>query len=269
MKLSRIIVLFLALAAAGGAFLMASRPGPPQPAPVAVLPPPAPATDDIVVASHDLALGTKIAEGDLAWLSWPKDAVPAGTTRKSQDPKAFETLTGSIVRAVMFQGEPVRAEKIIKGDNAGFLSALLPTGMRAVAINIDSQGATTAGGFILPNDRVDVVRTYRQESKPGTPAANNDALVTDTLLTNVKVLAIGPNLQEKNGQSVVVGSNATLELEPQQAETIIQNQRTGQLSLVLRSMLDSHQASGGVTTRQASHGLSVVRYGTITEDTGR
>ena len=269
MKISRIIVLFLALAAAGGAFWIASRPGPPQPAPVAALPPPAPVTDDVVVAAHDLVLGAKIGDGDLAWLSWPKDAVPAGAMRKSQDAKAVEELKGAIVRVAMFQNEPVRPEKVIKGDNAGFMSALLPTGMRAVAINIDSQGATTAGGFILPNDRVDVVRTYRQETKPGSPAGNGDNLITDTLLTNVKVLAIGQNVQEKNGQSVVVGSNATLELEPQQAETIIQNQRTGQLSLVLRSMLDSHQASGSVTTRQASHGLSVVRYGTITEDTGR
>ncbi|MGI3901690.1 MAG: Flp pilus assembly protein CpaB [Janthinobacterium lividum] len=269
MKISRIIVLFLALVAAGGAFVLASRPGPPQPAPVAALPPPPPATDDVVVAAHDLALGIKIGDGDLAWLSWPKDSVPAGATRKSQDPKALEELRGSIVRAVMFQGEPVRPEKIVKGDNAGFMSALLPTGMRAVAINIDSQGATTAGGFILPNDRVDVVRTYRQESKPGSPAAAGDNYLTDTLLTNIKVLAIGQNIQEKNGQPVVVGSNATLELEPSQAETVILAQRTGQLSLVLRSMLDSRQASGGVTTRQAAHGLSVVRYGTITEDTGR
>ncbi len=269
MKISRIIVLFLALAAAGGAFWLASRPGPPQPAPVAALPPPPPATDDVVVAAHDLALGVKIGDGDLAWLGWPKDSVPAGALRKSQDPKALEELKGAIVRVVMVQSEIVRPEKVIKGDNAGFMSALLPTGMRAVAINIDSQGATTAGGFILPNDRVDVVRTYRQDIKPGSPATGGDNYLTDTLLTNVKVLAIGQNIQEKNGQSVVVGSNATLELEPQQAETVILAQRTGQLSLVLRSMLDSRQASGGVPTRQAAHGLSVVRYGTITEDTGR
>ena len=151
---------------------------------------------------------------------------------------------------------------------SGFMSAILPTGKRAVAINIDSQGATTAGGFILPNDRVDVVRTYRPESKPGAAPAGADAYQTDTLLTNVKVLAIGQNVQEKNGQPVVVGSNATLELDPGEAETVIQAQRTGQLSLVLRSMLDAHQTET-VAARQAGHGLSVVRYGTISEDHGR
>ncbi|RYB07666.1 Flp pilus assembly protein CpaB [Lichenibacterium ramalinae] len=270
MKKSRIIVLFLALAAAGGAFMLATGPGTPPPAPVAALPPPPPppTTDDVVAAARDLPLGTKIAESDLAWQSWPKDSVPANTLRRSQKPQAFEELKGSIVRSALFQGELVRTEKLIKGDNSGFMSAILPTGMRAVAINIDSQGATTAGGFILPNDRVDVVRTYRQEPKPGAAPTGGDNYLTDTLLSNVKVLAIGQNVQEKNGQPVVVGSNATLELDPEQAEVVILAQRTGQLSLVLRSMLDAHQA-GTVAARQASHGLSVVRYGNISEDHGR
>ena len=168
---------------------------------------------------------------------------------------------------IVFQGEPMRAEKLIHGDNSGFMSAILPTGKRAVAINIDSQGATTAGGFILPGDRVDVVRTFRQEAKPGTQQAG-ESYATDTLLTNVKVLAIGQNVQEKNGQPVVVGSNATLELDPSQAETVILAQRSGQLSLVLRSALDAHQATVAAN-REATHSLSVVRYGTVSEDTGR
>ncbi|MGI4765181.1 MAG: Flp pilus assembly protein CpaB, partial [Janthinobacterium lividum] len=139
----------------------------------------------------------------------------------------------------------------------------------AVAINIDSQGATTAGGFILPNDRVDVVRTYHQDPKPGTTAPSGDAYATDTLLSNIKVLAIGQNVQDKNGQQVVVGSNATLELDPPQAEQIINAQRTGQLSLVLRSVLDARQAATAAPAHEAAHGLSVVRYGTLSEDAGR
>ena len=108
----------------------------------------------------------------------------------------------------MIAGEPIRREKLVKGQ--GFMSAILPAGMRAVAINIDSQGATSAGGFILPGDRVDVIRTSRDASA----GASSDNYVSETLLQNVKVLAVGPNIQEKNGQSVVVGSNATLELDP-------------------------------------------------------
>ena len=270
MKKSRIIVLFLALAAAAGAFMLAGGSNPP-PTPVASLPqaaPPQLATDDVLVAAKDLPLGTRIADGDMAWQSWPKDGVPGGMLRKSQNAKALDEFKGAIVRAEMFAGEPIRPEKIIKGDG-GLMSVILPTGKRAVAINIDSQGATTAGGFILPNDRVDVVRTFHQETKPGTVAPSGDNYTTDTLLSNIKVLAIGQNVQDKNGQQVVVGSNATLELDPPQAEAVINAQRTGQLSLVLRSALDAHQATTAAPTHVASHGLSVVRYGTVSEDIGR
>lgn len=270
MKKSRIIVLFLALAAAAGAFMMAGGSSPPPPAPVAALPPvpPPPSTDDVLVAVKDLPLGTRVGDGDMAWQSWPKDAIPPGMLRRSQNGKALEDFKGATVRAALFAGEPVRGEKLIKGDG-GLMAVILPSGERAVAINIDSQGATTAGGFILPNDRVDVVRTFRQEPKPGAPATGGDNYATDTLLSDVKVLAIGQNVQEKNGQPVVVGSNATLELDPQQAETVINAQRTGQLSLVLRSVLDARGAATSAPTREASHGLSVVRYGTVSEDTGR
>jgi len=265
MKKSRIIVLFLALAAAAGAFVMASGSNPPAPEPVAALPPPPPKTDDVLVAAKNLPLGHKIGDGDLAWQAWPKDVVPPGTTIRNASPKSIEDDKGAIVRSAMFQGEPVRGEKLIKGDNNGFMSAILPSGKRAVAINIDSQGATTAGSFILPNDRVDVIKTYRQDPKPGAPPG--DVYISDTLLNDVKVLAIGQNFQDKDGQPVVVGSNATLELDPYQSETVILAQRTGQLSLVLRSMLDARQA--GEAPRQASHSLSVVRYGTVTEDGNR
>lgn len=271
MKKSRIIVLFLALAAAAGAFMVAGGSSPP-PAPVVALapppPPPPPTTDDVLVAAKDLPLGTRIADGDMAWQAWPKDVIPAGLLRRSQNGKALDDLKGATVRAQIFAGEPVRNEKVIKGDG-GLMAVILPSGKRAVAINIDSQGATTAGGFILPNDRVDVVRTFQQERKPGMPGNNGDDYATDTLLANVKVLAIGQNVQEKNGQPVVVGSNATLELDPQQAERVILAQRTGQLSLVLRSALDAGQAGTVAAVREAAHGLSIVRYGTVSQEVGR
>lgn len=269
MKKSRLILLFLALAAAAGAFVLASGDKPaPAPAPVAALPPPPPPTADVLVASRDLPLGHKIVDGDLAWKSWPKDSLPGGTVQKDANPKAIEDDKGAFVRSDIYTGDAIRAEKLIKAES-GFVSIMLASGRRAVAINVDSQGATSAGNFILPGDHVDVVKTFRPEPKPGSlQAAGQDAFQTETLLNNVKVLAIGPNLQNKDGLPVAAGSNATLELTPDEAETVILGQRTGQLSLVLRSTLDSAGATQGVT-RQAGHGLSVVRYGTITQDTGR
>lgn len=263
MKKSRIIALFLALAAAAGAFVLSSGQRAPTPEPKVADAPAAPTpTDDVLVAAKDIPLGTIVNEAEMQWQSWPKDAVPIGMIKKSENPTVVAELKGSIARASLIQGEPVRREKLIKSSNAGFMAAILPPGMRAVAINIDSQGATTAGGFILPNDRVDVVRTSRETGK----AQGDDSYVSETLLQNVRVLAIGQNVQDKNGQPVVVGSNATLELDPAQAETVILAQRTGQLSLTLRSMQDIRQ---NAKASQVQKGMTIVRYGTASEDSGR
>ena len=253
MKKSRLLVLALAVAAAGGAFVMANAP---KPVVVEAQAPPPPApVDEVLTATHDLPIGTVVAEGDIGWQAWPKTALAPGMLVRAADPAVTDALKGSIVRIAFFAGEPIHREKLIKGS--GFMSAMLPSGKRAVAINIDSQGSTTAGGFILPNDRVDVVHTYQDQSRtaPGAQAAT----ISQTLLHNVRVLAIGQNVQDKNGQAVVVGSNATLELEPEQAETIILAQRLGQLSLTLRSVLD--QEKNAMDPEQGDKTMTVVRYG--------
>ena len=260
MKTSRILILTLAVAAAGGAFLLANTP---RPAVVEATAPVAapPQTDDILAASKDLPVGTVVAEGDTLWQAWPKTAVAPGMIVRTTEPNAMQDLKGSIARGALYTGEPVRREKLIKGAGSGFMSAILPSGSRAVAINIDAQGSTSAGGFILPNDRVDVVHTSQDQGRPNGGQAS---VVSETILTNVRVLAIGQNVQEKNGQSVVVGSNATLELDPVQAEAVILAQRTGQLSLTLRSVLDANADKDGVAER-ADHTMTIVRYGTAAE----
>lgn len=260
MKKSRLLVLALAVAAAGGAFVMANAPKPvvevQAPAPIPA------ATEDVLTASHDLPGGTVVGDGDIGWQAWPKTGLTSNMVLRSAEPKASEDAKGSIVRTVIFAGEPIHREKLIKGS--GFMSAMLPSGKRAVAINIDSQGSTSAGGFVLPNDRVDVVHIYQDQSKSSLPGGQS-TMTSETLLRNIRVLAIGQNVQDKNGQSVVVGSNATLELDPIEAETIILAQRSGQLSLTLRSVLDQNQDAGG--TEKVDKTMTVVRYGsTAAED---
>ena len=259
MKKSRLAVLALALAAAGGAYMLASSP---HQAPVenAAAPPP-PQTEDVLIASKDLPMGTVVGEGEISWQPWPKSGVAPGMIVKAENPKVMDDIRGSIARGAFFQGEPIHREKLIKGTNSGFMSAILPSGMRAVAINIDSQGANSAGGFILPNDRVDVIRTYADDSTKGVNGSGT--LTSETLLRNVRVLAIGQNVQEKNGQPVVVGSNATLELDPVQAETIVLAQRVGQLSLTLRSMLDANKETDSAP--KADKAVTVVRFGLANE----
>ena len=128
--------------------------------------------------------------------------------------------------------------------------------------SIDASGSTTAGGFILPNDHVDILRTRRDED--ALKAGGAEAYVTDVLLSNMRVLAIGQNVQEKNGERVVVGSNATLEADPREAEILIMAQRTGQLSMTLRSMLDAKKSDAPATDRPETTGVTVVRFGVAT-----
>ncbi len=63
---------------------------------------------------------------------------------------------------------------------------------------------------------------------------------SETLLTNIRVLAIDQTVEEKNGQKVVVGKTATLELKPRQSETLARARQSGTLSLALRSLVDAN-----------------------------
>lgn len=193
--------------------------------------------DDVLVAATPLDYGKTLDANAVRWQPWPKSSPINGVIRKSAEPNAIEDIKGSIVRGNFMAEEPIRKDRLVKGPTAGLMSTLVSQGKRAVAINIDASGATSAGGFVLPNDHVDVLRTYRDEdaAKAGQP----DAFVTETLLKNIKVLAVGQNVQTENGKTVIIGSNATLELDPKQAEMITLAQRTGQLSLTLRSLLDA------------------------------
>jgi pilus assembly protein CpaB len=233
--LLRIFVLLLAGASGYGAIQLAGSV--PDSTPTAALPvaPPPIETEDVLIANAELPLGKIITPEDLAWVAWPKKLVSEQALRRSASPKLREEMVGSLVRAPLLKGEPIRTEKVVKPTGSGILAAMLPTGYRAMAINIDSQGATTAGGFILPNDRVDVLRTLTRVD----PTRSEGRIESETILANVRVLAIGQNIQERNGERVVTGNNATLEVDPSQAELLAQAQRSGQISLTLRSMADA------------------------------
>src|SRR4051812_30560782 len=238
MKPARLAVLGIALAAGLGAMLMMGGGDPPPPPQVGEAAP-AMRTVDVLVASADIPMGQSLKANDIRWLPWPADSAPNGVIKRTEIPNGLEETTGSIARSSFLGGELIRREKLIKADGSGFMSAILPSGMRAVAISIDTRGATSAGGFVLPNDRVDVIRTYREDD-PGR-TNGSDAYKSETILPNVRVLAIGQSIQERNGEKVVAGETATLELTPAQSELVTLAQKTGQLSLALRSLADANQ----------------------------
>lgn len=240
MAASRLIILSVAVSAAGGAGYVAKNMSAPPPAEVVVQSgPQAPAIEltDVLVLSGDVPMGAPL-EGNIGWQSWPRDGVNDSFITRSAEPEAVETLKGSIARVAMYGGEPLRRSKLI-GEGQSFMSAILPTGSRAVATAISAD--TSAGGFILPNDYVDVIMTRRADA--GSGAAGGSGFTTETILKNIRVLAIDQNIQEdEEGKRVKVGQTATLELTPQQAEIItVAQQMADRLTLALRSITDTQE----------------------------
>jgi pilus assembly protein CpaB len=140
------------------------------------------------------------------------------------------------------------------------MAAILPTGMRAVSTEISPE--TGAGGFILPNDRVDVILSKR-EKNPAV-AGSADSVNSEIILSNIRVLAIDQAPKEKDGQNNVVGKTVTLELKPEQAETLARARQSGTLSLALRSIADINMAENKSEADQSpkrGETVNVVRYG--------
>ena len=269
MKKSKLIIMGVVLVAGlTGLYLVLDRPVEAPPPPVAVAAPPPP-PNEVLVAAHELSFGAVVQPPDLVWQPWPKESMIQGAVHKDETPNAIEELKDSVVRGSFIAGEPIRREKLFKGGSSGYLSAILTPGYRAVAINIEGSGSTTAGNFVLPNDRVDVIRIYRDEDAAKT--GSGDAYVSETLVTNVRVLAIGQNAQDKGGQPFASGATATLELDPHQAETVILAQRVGQLWLVLRAIQDGAKSSGPGMPEQPNRdqSVTVVRAGIATQSRGK
>ncbi|MCC3247218.1 Flp pilus assembly protein CpaB [Methylocystis sp. WRRC1] len=259
MNKAQIAVLAVAVAAGGGAFMMMNSSSPPPQAPVVVAPPPM-NTEQVLVATRDLTYGTEIVDQDMAWVEWPKTSVPVGSLTKTESPNAQEEVKSSYVRIPIAGGEPIRKDRLIKGVTAGLMSTMLSPGKRAIAIDVTLNN--TAGGFILPNDRVDVLRTYRDTE--ATKDLGHEVYNSEVVLSNVRVLAMGQTIEKKGAEPVVTGSTATLELDPRQAELVVLAQRTGQLVLSLRPITDAinkDAAAEAPADPGSDDSLTVVRHG--------
>jgi pilus assembly protein CpaB len=256
MNTARIVVLTIAVGAGGVAAWLASGSDntPASSAPVVQL-----QTVDVLVAKIDIGLGQSVKAEDLQWQTWP--AATASTTfiKRGDRPDAETKVAGSIARSPFIAGEPIREQKLVRADGSGFMAAILPTGMRAISTEISAE--TGAGGFILPNDRVDVILSKREKAPD---RSGPDIVNSEIILTNVRVLAIDQAPKEKDGQNAVVGKTVTLELKPEQAETLARARQSGTLALALRSIADINMVENKTDEQQAARrgdSVNVVRYG--------
>ena len=137
--------------------------------------------------------------------------------------------------------------------------------MRAVSTEMSAE--TAAGGFILPNDHVDIVLTRRLKNPDGAnnngPTGGNDLVLSEVILTNIRVLAIDQAPKEKDGQNAVVGRTVTLELKPDQVAALSAARQGGTLTLALRSIVDANSVDSTPEDQASkrSGGVNVIRYG--------
>lgn len=228
--------------------------------PVGAAPASAP-TIKVLVAHHDLPVGTRLSATDMAWQEWPAaninaafitDGAPAqarpagavGAARKAAEAAgvlfggaAVQSMVGAVVREPLLQGEPIVARKIVRAGEGNFLSVVLTSGMRAMAVPVSVDSA--AGGFIMPGDRVDVLLSRD---------AGDNGLVTQTVLRNLRVLAIDQAAEAAKGAKTIVGAVATLEVAAGDSETLADAQaeakKGGSLVLALRAYTDAGASAG-------------------------
>lgn len=255
MSPSRIILIAVALIAGGLAAFVASQVGQPAPAPEQVVAEPVVApTVEVLVAKEPIAIGDRVTAATVGWTEWPETALHEEYLTSANAPEAITELEGSVARSEILPGEPVLQKKLA-APGGGYLASVLETGMRGVSVPVAA--ASASGGFIQPNDRVDVVSTRTFQDKR----------VTETILRNVRVLAINGRLGDKpaaegkdadtdasgteNGNESVL---ATLELDTPQAELVINSMAEGELTLVLRPFTE---ALDGATDEEAAANLAI------------
>lgn len=215
---------------------------------------------EVLVARSDIGLGVVTNDGHFRWQTWPKDAVSPGFITRGSGDRASRDFVGAVARSPIMAGEPITANKLIKAGQGGVLAAILPAGMRAISTKIKEE--TAVGKMILPNDHVDVILSRRLRTKGGA-----EEFISDTLFRNVRVLAIGQQIEAREGKKGADGSTATLELTPRQAELLALANSMGEISLSLRSVADLIAGGAGpaeamdLSKTRASNTVKVTRYG--------
>ena len=220
----------------------------------------------VLVAAADLRIGSLITPEDLRWEDWPEKSLHIGYFTEVDTPTAIEDLVGSVVRISLYEDEPILPQKLVMKGETGFMAALIKPGMRAISVEISPE--TASAGFILPDDRVDVILTYEVESNDGQMISQQP--VTRTIIENARVLAIDQIFGEVDGAPALTGSTATLELEPLQTELLAHAGRMGMLSLSLRSVADADQNDGTTLAYtdllkgggKGNNGITIYRNGT-------
>ncbi len=194
----------------------------------------------VLVAKRDLLVGEIISDADLEWAPWPEKNVVETYKTETLAPNAITEIAGSVVKLPIYKLEPIHPAKIVLKGDTGLMAALLTPGMRALSLEISEE--TASGGFILPNDRVDVILAHEVKITQGESVVEQPA--STTLIQNVRVLAIDQVFKQaeteegETGEAAQIGNTATLEVSNEEAELLALAVRMGDITLSLRPWSD-------------------------------
>lgn len=268
----RLIILLVAAGAAIASVFLIKSIQQPAPAVAAAAAEPAKrevSTKQLLVARRAIPIGTFISAEDLKWQEWPSSSATGAFIEQKTDPEGLEKMAGAVARFDMVEGEPITLTKAVHPGDASSMAAMLNPNMIASAIEIAPE--TAAGGFIQPNDRVDVIMT--REITGGNTGANTvQNFRSDLILANVRILAIDGVYglpPEEGREPLLIGTRATLELTQQDSTLLSAAKRAGDLSLTLRSITDLQSPKGATPSgrvyrdgvAQGPEGVRVYRYG--------
>jgi pilus assembly protein CpaB len=213
----------------------------------------------VLVAARAIEQGTLLKEEDLRWDPWPVfTAEAAKVVVRLPDKKILDHLPGKGLARTVMAGEPIRPEMVFDAGKGSLMPGVLSPGMRAVGITVSA--ASAASGFVLPGDRVDVILIL-DTSKGGAPMPGGGRYVAETVLQNVRVLAVdqilasaqapkpkgkkaaakpkkGEDVAEDKGPATIamVGKTIAVEVSSEQAEQVLIAAKVGSLALALRSL---------------------------------
>jgi pilus assembly protein CpaB len=243
----RIMVLLLAVVAAGGTAMFARNFIERHQTSVAGAPAPRQEVHEVLVADTDLAAGVFVKPQHLRWQRWPTTDVPDSYVLRGK--RTDTEMVGAVVRSFIAAGEPITDGAVVKPGDRGFLAAVLNPGMRAISVPITPISGNA--GLIFPGDRVDLILT---QSLTSTDNGGETRRVSETVLKNLRIIAMGAEVSDaaEPGKANEKAKTATFEVTPQQAESVALLTELGKLSLSLRSLATDQEADNPIPTRADS-----------------
>jgi pilus assembly protein CpaB len=193
-------------------------------------------TVPVVVAAGPILRGQVLQPMQLKVARYPADSVPAGTFQNVSQLSGAGPTARLALRA-QAANEPILADQVSAPGGKLTLSVALMPGMRAVSLR--SGEVAGVGGFVLPGDRVDILLTRT--------ASGENSAVTQVLAENVLVMGVDQSADDTTDKPVV-SRTVTIQVTPDQAQTISLGQAVGTVSLSLRHVTDDASLSRKAVT---------------------